>query len=298
MRISAFTYIRNGIQYFYPFLEAIQSVLPIVDEVVVVVGDSTDGTRESIVNLNSAKIKIVDTVWDMSLRQGGKIFAQQSNLGADAITGDWAIHIQADEVFHENDIVRLKEHIHRYDKDPRVDGLLFPFLNFHGDYDHINTGRKSERFEIRAFRNKGLIRSYRDSQGFRKYTSQEAYENGEKGEKLRVMKVDVPVYHYPFVRPPEVMKNKIATFMSFYHDDKEMAEKNQYIQEFDYNEVHILSPFKGTHPQVMMEVIKKKNWTFKYDPSKADISLRYRILNKIEALTGHRIGEYKNYKLI
>jgi len=298
MKISAFTYIRNGLDYFYPFLESIQSVLPIVDEAVVVVGDSTDGTREAILNLNSTKIKIVDSIWDMNLREGGKIFAQQSNLGFDAATGDWVIHVQADEVLHENDISRLKDYIIKFDKDLRVEGLLFPFLNFHGDYDHISTGRKSERFEVRAFRNNPLIRSYRDSQGFRKYTSQHAYLSGEKGTKLRVVKLDVPVYHYPFVRPPEIMKTKIAAFMSFYHDDQAMAGKSQYIQEFDYNEVHTLDVFTGTHPGVMLPTIQKKNWTFKYDPSKADISLRYRILNKIEALTGYRIGEYKNYKII
>ena len=298
MRISAFTYVRNGIEYFYPFLESIQSVLPMVDEFVVVVGDSTDGTRKSILNLNSKKIKIVDSIWDMTLREGGKIFAQQSNLGADATTGEWVIHLQADEVLHENDISRLKDYILRFDKDPKVEGLLFPFLNFHGDYDHISTGRKSERFEIRAFRNNPLIRSYRDSQGFRKYTSLDAYLNGEKGVKLCVAKIDVPVYHYPFVRPPEIMKSKITTFMSFYNDDKAMAGKSQYIQEFDYNEVHSLEVFTGTHPKIMLPTIQKKNWTFQYDPSKADISLRYWILNKIEALTGYRIGEYKNYKII
>jgi hypothetical protein len=201
-------------------------------------------------------------------------------------------------VLHEDDVARLRDFIIRYDKDPRVEGLLFAFLNFHGDYDHINTGRKAERFEIRAFRNNKLIRSYRDSQGFRKYTSQQAYINEEKGVKLRVAKIDVPVYHYPFVRPPEIMKNKIATFMSFYLDDQGMADKRQYIREFDYNEVHSLEIFSGTHPRIMLPRIQKKNWTFTYDPSKADISLRYRILNKIEALTGYRIGEYKNYKIV
>ncbi len=48
----------------YPFLQSIQSVLPVVDEFVVVVGDSTDGTRDAILKL-SPKIRIVDTVWDM-----------------------------------------------------------------------------------------------------------------------------------------------------------------------------------------------------------------------------------------
>ena len=104
MTISGFSYVRNGFEYGYPFLEAIQSILPICDEFVVAVGDSTDKTREAIEKLNSPKIKIIDTIWDMNLREGGKIFAQQANIALDNTTGDWAFHIQADEVIHEKDL--------------------------------------------------------------------------------------------------------------------------------------------------------------------------------------------------
>lgn len=46
----------------YPFLESIQSILSVVDEFVVVLGDSDDGSREAILELSSPKIKIIDTV--------------------------------------------------------------------------------------------------------------------------------------------------------------------------------------------------------------------------------------------
>lgn len=78
-----------------------QSILPICDEFIMAVGDSEDGTREAIVALNNPKIKIIDTVWDEQMRQGGKIFAQQANIALDACTGDWLFHIQADEIIHE-----------------------------------------------------------------------------------------------------------------------------------------------------------------------------------------------------
>lgn len=54
MRIAAFTYIRNGFSYQYPFVESIKSALPIVDEMIVVVGDSTDGTREAVEAIGSS----------------------------------------------------------------------------------------------------------------------------------------------------------------------------------------------------------------------------------------------------
>ncbi|MEQ1585064.1 MAG: glycosyltransferase [Cyclobacteriaceae bacterium] len=298
MKVSAFSYIRNGIQFDYPFLQSLQSILPIVDEFVMVVGDSTDGTREAIEALNSGKIVIIDSVWDMNLRKGGKLFAQQSNLGLNAVTGDWVIHVQADEVIHENDIWKLREYIVKNSKDSRVEALLFPFLNFRGDYDHIHTGRKAHRFEIRAFKFNKLIRSYKDSQGFRKYSSQKSYENGEAGEKLKVVKIDVPIYHYNYVRPPKQMKIKSEFFSRFWDDDNTLKRKFEGVEEFEYNEVDQLKIFSGTHPQSMLDTIKKKDWEFHYDPSKANISLRHRILNEIENLTGWRVGEFKNYKLI
>jgi glycosyltransferase involved in cell wall biosynthesis len=298
MKISGFTYVRNGIKLGYPFIESIKSLLEIVDEYVVVLGDSDDGSKEAIQDLKSSKIKIIDTVWDMSLRADGKIFAQQSDIGLDNVSGDWVIHLQADEVLHEDEIRALKNNILKYDSDDRVEGLLFPFLNFRGDYEHIHAGRKAHRYEIRAFRKNPLIRAYKDSQGFRKYTSLQAHKDGEKGQKLRVAKINVSIFHYNYVRPPKVMKEKAKVFLSFYNDDKWIDEKFKGMEEVDYNEVDQLKIFKGTHPKIMKDVIKQKDWNFTYDPAKNNASVRHRILNKIEEWTGYRIGEYKNYKIV
>jgi len=298
MTISAYTYVRNGLAMGYPFIQSILSVIDIVDDFVVVLGDSTDGSREAIDALKSPKIRVLDTVWDMQLKTGGKLFAQQSNLGLAEMKGDWVIHIQADEVFHENDTTKLLDYIKRYDSNPRVEGLLFPFLNFRGDYNHIHTGRKAHRFEIRAFRNNPLIRAYRDSQGFRKFSSEEAYRQNEKGNKLRVVKIDVPVFHYNFVRSPKQMKEKTIFFQKFFHEGEELEKKIKSLQEFDYNQVDKLEKFDGDHPKSMASIIANKDWDFVYDAKKAKISLRHQFLNKIEDWTGYRIGEYKNYKLV
>ncbi|MDQ3396074.1 MAG: glycosyltransferase, partial [Bacteroidota bacterium] len=179
MKISGFTYLRNAFTYGYPFIPSILSLLPLVDEFVIVVGDSDDGTLEAVENLKNEKIKIIRTTWNDSLRKGGKIFAQQSNIGIDHVTGDWAFHIQIDEVFHENDLQKIKEAFNKADKDPSIEALLFPFFHFFGDFNHIRNTRRTHRYEIRAFRTNLFVRSYNDSQGFRKYPSIEAYEQGD-----------------------------------------------------------------------------------------------------------------------
>jgi len=44
MKVSAFTFIKNGQILDYPFIESIQSILTIVDEFVINVGESEDDT--------------------------------------------------------------------------------------------------------------------------------------------------------------------------------------------------------------------------------------------------------------
>jgi len=296
MKISGFSYVRNGIEYDYPFLESIQSILPICDEFIMVLGDSTDSSKEAILNLGSNKIKIIDTVWDMNNRTGGKVFAQQANVGLDHITGDWAIHIQADEVVHENDLPKIVEAIKRYDSDPEVEGLLQPFMHFWGSYDYVRTSRKVHKHEIRILRNKQFIRSFRDSQGFRKYSGLAGYEAGEKGEKLHVKKIDAPVYHYNGVRRNEVQDKKIHTFVSMY--TPEMAVSKESYASFNFNDVDRLEKFPGSHPAVMHNRIASFDQPFTFDPKKSKWRTKDKIMQPIEDLLGIRFGEYKNYKLL
>ena len=296
MKISGFSYVRNGIEYDYPFLESIQSILPICDEFIMVLGDSSDSSREAILNLGSNKIKIIDTVWDMNNRTGGKVFAQQANVGLDHITGDWAVHIQADEVVHENDLPKIVEAIKRFDSDPEVEGILQPFMHFWGSYDYVRTSRKVHKHEIRILRNNHFIRSFRDSQGFRKYSGLVGYEAGEKGEKLRVKKIDAPVYHYNGVRRSEVQDKKIHTFVSMY--TPEMAVSKESYASFNFNEVDRLEKFLGSHPAVMHNRIASFEQAFTIDPKQAKGRTTDKIMQPIEDLLGIRFGEYKNYKLL
>ena len=298
MKVSGFSYIRNGLTYGYPFLQSIQSLLPICDEFVVAVGDSTDGTRDAILRIGSPKIRIIDTIWDENLRQGGSIFAQQCNIARDAITGDWGFHIQADEVIHEDDLNSILREIKKYQNDKRVEGLLFNFLNFYGNYNHIGITRRWHRQEIRIIRNNELIRSYRDSQGFRLFPSKLAQDSGHPGRKLNVKLIPVPIYHYSYVRPPRLMQQKVQYFHTFWHDDNWIEENVSKNAEFDYHIVDAVKEFTGTHPQLMHNIISECDWKFDTSNIKHNFTPREWVLYLVERLTGYRLGEYKNYRLI
>ena len=103
MKISGFTIIRNAIINDYPAVEAITSILPVVDEMVVAVGESDDDTEGLIRSIGSDKIRIVHSTWDLSQLPGGKVMALETDKAFAHVSADsdWAFYIQCDEVVHE-----------------------------------------------------------------------------------------------------------------------------------------------------------------------------------------------------
>lgn len=299
MKVTAFSYIRNGFIYDYPFLESIQSVLPLCDEFVMVIGDSVDGTREAVAALNNPKIKIVDTVWSEEAREKGYIFAQQSNIGLDYATGDWAFHIQADEVIHEKDYPAIRKAMTDNLDDKNVEGLLFHFINFFGDYKHYGPSRRFHNKEIRIIRPWKSIRSYRDSQGFRKYNNPDAFLE-EKGEKLHVKLIDAAVYHYSYTRNPHKQAQKLLEMARRYEKDEakiqEIAER--FKKGFDFSQIDVLEQFKGSHPAIMQTRIQNQDWEFVYNQPKSNMSFKEKVLYAIQKLTGKQLFTYKNYRTI
>ena len=294
MVIEGFTYVRNGIKMGYPFIASINSLLPIVNKLFVVVGNSDDGTREAVVNLANDKICIVDSVWEEEKRKNGEIFREQSNLGLAKITGDWAIHIQADEVLMETAREEILQNIKLADAKEEVDGLLFPFYHFWGDYKHIRHTRATHAFEIRAFKNNRKVLSYKDSQGFRIF---EEPNFKDKGIKLNVLKTDTKIFHYSYTRNPKLMKTKTNYFNRFWHSNDWLSKHNSE-SDFDFNEVDRLDTFEGDHPKYMESVISKKDWDFNYNPSKSNMSLKEKLLYWIEHHFNYRFFENKNYKVV
>lgn len=290
MKVTGFTIIRNAIKYDYPVVEAITSVLPVCDEFLVSVGNSEDGTLELIKSINSPKIKIMESVWDDSLREGGKLLSIETNKAFDAIdaSSDWCFYIQSDEVIHEkhHDAIRKGMELHKDNK--AVDGLLFNYTHFYGSYNYVGNSRSWYRNEIRIIRNDKKIRSYKDAQGFRKTDD----------SKLNVKAIDASVYHYGWVKPPKAQQAKQENFHKMWHDDAWMKKNIAATEEFDYSKIDSLAEFKETHPKVMQDRVAKQNWKFTFDASKINLSLKNKFLLSIEKLTGWRPGEYRNYRVV
>jgi len=290
MKVTGFTFIRNALKFDYPVVEAITSIMPVCDDFVVAVGNCEDNTRDLVQNINKQKIKIVDTVWDDSpeMKKGGKVFAAETDKAFKNIPedSDWAFYIQGDEVIHEKYLDTIYSTMEKWKDDERVDGLLFRYLHFYGSYDYVGISPMWYRNEIRVVKNNKEIYSFRDAQGFRK---------GEN-KKLCVVPVDACVYHYGWVKEPGVMMDKIKNTSTFYLDEKKY-KKIINGDCFDYSRIDALSLFTESHPAVMEERIKRKNWGFDRDIAFNRLSLKYKGKIFLKKYLGINTF-YENYHLL
>ncbi len=317
MKISGFTMGKNALKLYYPMRQSIESILPIVDEFVVALGDCDpdDTTREEIEAIGSDKIRIIDTVWDIEKYPRGMEHAHQTDIAKNHCTGDWLFYLQSDEVVHEKDLRKIRERCTQLLEDREVEGLLFRYLHFWGDYEHLRDSHCWYRKEIRIIRNDPDIHSWESAQSFRRIPGFDGlnYRKQEGTFKLRVAGVDAEIFHYGWVRPPAVMQDKIKVF-SMNHKGREKIEQliaaHKYDRVFDYGNLGRLTRFKDSHPAVMTGWIGRFDWkhqlrftgparTLNPVRSKHD-RLRYRIISWIEKylLFGKRLGEFRNYILL
>lgn len=256
MKISGFTLARNAIRYGYPLAESLRSLLPLVDELVVAVGRSEDRTEQLVRDVGGRKVKVIRTVWDEALRQGGRILSQQSNLALERCTGDWAVYLQADEVLHEDDLALIERACARHARTP-VEGLRFSYLHFYGSYQTVQAHwRKWYRSAIRAVKTGRGARSVGDAYGFR--------VGGEGGRRLVSLGCGARVFHYGWCRPPQVMRAKQRNLDSLYHDDAWLAARkaeDAKLKAFYADRGH-LERFRGSHPAVMAARVQAQDWSF------------------------------------
>lgn len=291
MQVSGFSFVRNGIKLGYPIKEAIASILPICDEFVIAIGKSEDDTLEQVQSIQDSRIKIIETDWDEKHFVHGKVNAVQSNIALNECEGDWCFYVQADEVIHEKYLPIVMERMKNLLDNEDVQGLLFDYLHFWGSFDYFQKSRRWYRREVRVIRNKIGIESWKSAQSFRL-----------NGEKLRVAHSNASVYHYGWVRPPKVMKDKQIALDSVHHDKEWVKKKHEgTATSFDYGDPRYLARFTDTHPKIMEERIALYNWDFnsgnKAGHPHEKIFDRARTFFEDRVLH-YRIGEYKNYILL
>jgi len=290
MKVSGFTFIRNGTTMGYPFVPAIRSILPLCDEVIVNIPRSTDDTQARVKEIDDPKIRIIESEWDESLRKNGFALSHHTNLALEQCTGDWCVYVQADEVLHENTLPSMRVAMSRELDNPQVQGLLVDYTHFYGSYQTWASSFGWYRREVRVVRRDRSIRSRGDAQGFRTVIN----------EKLRVKNSGGQYYHYGHALPPHLARVKLRNLSKLWHDDNSV-EKICDRPEVFYEDDQKVKPFTGTHPQVMQELVAAADWTYR----SRNPFIRFRkkvfwndLAYHLKNLTGIEIGVHKNYRLL
>jgi len=275
MKISGFTFIRNGTLLGYPFIESILSALPICDEFIVAVGDSEDDTLARIQAIGSDKIRIIPTQWNEKMQDRGFVYAQQKMIAQYNCTGNWALYLEGDEVLHEDDLPKIKASMEKHLNNPEVEALAFDYHHFFGSPNWVAVSPAWYRQECRIIRN--TIRSWApDGLYF------VVMDKNKKGRYPRAASVGAPIYHYGHVRSVEAMRKKNERVGKYWNHDHPLFNGYQI-------DPQTLEPFSGNHPEVLSNWLRneaEKDFTPNQDHQLTQREKKHRIKSSLEKWFG------------
>lgn len=281
MRVVGVTIVRDAVRLEYPVVDAIRSVLPLVDEMIVNVGRSDDGTFEMIrLEFAGEKVVVLNREWDTSV--GGAVLAAETNFAMRYLPSDWVVYAQADEILHEAGLACIRDAMTRYHEEEKIQGLTVEFVHHYGLPDIVASSRSWYRREVRIVKTGSGAESYHEAQGFR-----------VGGERIRTATSGGTYHHYGWLRSCVALEQKSAADFRIYG---RKAPRSFTTLPWEYG----LKKFVGDHPKAMegwltgMEGrfpgIGPRSW------SRRDV--RMAIADVVERVVGRRMWEYRNYEEI
>jgi glycosyltransferase involved in cell wall biosynthesis len=285
MKVSAFTFIKNGQILGYPFIESIQSILAIVDEFVINVGESEDDTLSMVESIPSSKIRIISSKWNDSMQERGFVYGQQKMIAQYNCTGDWAFYIEGDEVYHENDLEQIRGSMKMHLNNPNVEALAFDFYHFYGNRNSFLDSPGWYRSEARIIKNS--LRSYAPDGLFWLVLN-----SNKKGRYPRAKHTGVNCYHYGWVRSEDQMNLKSSKVQKYWGGEPAKVDYSQMDQS-------IIRQFQGSHPEIVQEWLSKASGLYKVDPNYklTKKQKKHRIMIIIENLFSIDLSK-KHYKRV
>ncbi len=256
MKVSGFTFLRNGQKLGYPFLASIRSLLPIVDEFVIALGPCDDDTEAMLRGIGDPKIRIIPTQWNENLRSDysvkGFVYGQQKSIALFNCTGDWAFYLEADEVLHEADLPKIRAAMEKHLNDERVEALAFDYLHFYGNKNTIAWSPGWYRSEVRILRNT-----------IPAWSSEALFFNvvvsHKKSRYPRAAHTGATIHHYGWIRSEAQMNLKSESVLKFWN--------NRTLTAVNYSRVDsaVLRGFSGSHPEPIRDWLPKGEGLFKAD---------------------------------
>ncbi len=285
MKISAFTFIKNGQILGYPFIQSIESILPIVDEFIVNVGESEDNTLEMVQSIKNKKIRIIESKWNNNMQDRGYVYGQQKMIAQFNCTGDWAFYIEGDEVYHENELEKIKKSMELHLNDSSVEALVFDFKHFYGNANSFLNSPGWYRSEARIIKNS--LRSYAPDGLFWLIL-----DSNKKGRYPNAKHTGATCYHYGWVRNEDQMNLKSTLVNKYWGAEPVLIDYSQMDQS-------IIELFKGGHPRVVSDWLPELDGLYDAD-SNYKLTFkqkRHRVMIRLEKVFGIDLSK-KHFKLI
>ena len=285
MKVSAFTFIKNGQLLGYPFIQSIKSILPIVDEFIINVGLGEDNTLDEIKKINDPKIRIIQSHWNDNMKDRGFVYGQQKMVAQYNCTGDWAFYIEGDEIYHENDLDRIYMSMKEHLNNSNVEALIFDFYHFYGNGNSYLDSPGWYRAEARIIKNS--LRTYAPDGLFWL-----VLDSNKNGRYPKAKHTGAKCYHYGWVRSEHQMNLKSEKVQKYWGGNAKKIDYSKMDQS-------IIREYKGTHPIIIQNWLPNDIELFKADPSYklTNKQKKHRIMIFFENLFGLELSK-KHFKLV
>jgi len=285
MKVSAFTFIKNGQLLGYPFIQSIKSILPIVDEFIINVGLGEDSTLDEIKNIHDPKIRIIQSHWNDNMKDRGFVYGQQKMIAQYNCTGDWAFYIEGDEIYHENDLDKIYMSMKESLSNPDIEALIFDFYHFYGNGNSYLDSPGWYRTEARIIKNS--LRTYAPDGLF-----WVVLDSNKNGRYPKAKHTGAKCYHYGWVRSENQMNLKSEKVQKYWGGSAKKIDYSKMDQS-------IIKKFQGTHPKIIQNWLPNDIGLFKADPSYklTNKQKKHRIMIFFENLFGLELSK-KHFKLV
>lgn len=208
MKISGLTILKNGLKCGYIFVEVIETLNEICDEIIVCEGGSDDGTLEIIREMAEKNPKINLYVDNWNTSSNGFAFRDVTDQGMKRCTGDYIFYLQADEIIHKHDLPEIRRMVEM----DVYNSIHFHFAHLRYSVDLKLEGDQGYRNAIRIVRNIPDIRSKYDAYSFE--------GNIHPGHLS-----NITVFHAGYVFVENILKKMINHAESFYQKNDNYQDR-------------------------------------------------------------------------
>lgn len=260
--LSGYVPVKNGDTLDYCWFEAVMSLLPVCDEVIISDGGSTDGTLEAAMRLSksSPRIRVVNYSWPVLPTYETVKDSKPGPPGNPRMLIDWLnwtrqfcqydmqITTDADEILDPASWPEIRRAVEA--KECR----WFRRLHFWKDANHITQDDKVCGTNVARLGPTEM-----------EMVSDEQRHEGEPPiRQLATFHDSLRFFHYGFIRRPGAFfaKSKImqAALLNSYDGRLKMAEESG-INWTDLTEIGELVPFQGQHPDLMKKWLIERGYT-------------------------------------